>query len=261
MTNDPKKHPLDSIRFPAIEISDLTANPEIANPARNVAVLRTSLSFLYEEVKNRENDLPPGPHSIQDFDVNADMALLAGFFDWFSVGMLNLMEGVSLLAALTDEHEAYTTLCARPSWMKRIRKQAREYTASIPAAKPLRLWRNKVAAHRSGIMPPSHGRKDSVTTKLVSLTGATVMAQNGLYVAPAMTPVGDWDSSNDQLPAWSLTETWESLREDRYRWLEDDDSFEAVGYTLDGGTKVHGIEIRSGDGMDDWLRAQGIELP
>ena len=261
MTNDPTRHALDSISFPSVDISDLASDPRVANPARNIAVLRTSLRFLYEAVKSREDDLPPGPHSIQDFDVNTDMALVAGFFDWFSVGMLNLMGGVSLLDTLVREQEAYTTLCARPSWMKRVREQVSQYTDSIPEAKPLRLWRNKVAAHRSGIMPPPGGREDSVTTKLVSLIGATVMAQNGRYVAPGMTPGGSWNSSNDQLPEWSLTQTWELLREDRYTWLDDDELFVELGYTLGGTTKVYRMEVRSGDGMDDWLRAMDIELP
>lgn len=216
MTDDAtKRHALDSISWPSADISDLVGDPRIANPARNVAVLRTSLRFLYRETKSREDRLPQGPHSIQDFGASADMALVAGFFDWFSIGMLNLMEGVSLVATLAGDQEAYATLCARPSWMEQVRKEVRRYTGSIREGKPLWMWRNKVAAHRSGLMPPRRGH-DSVTTKLVSLIGAAVMAHNGRYVAPAAIPIGSWDSSGDQLPEWSLTETWESLRENRY---------------------------------------------
>lgn len=200
MTNDPTRHALDSICFPCADISDLTKDPRVANPARNVAVLRTSLRFLYKEVKARENDLPRGPHSIQDFNVNADMALVAGFFDWFSVGMTISWRACRCWPSSHVNKRPTPTLCAEASWMKRIRKKVRQYTKSIPEEEPLRRWRNKVAAHRSGIMPPPGRRQDSVTTKLVSLVGATVMAQNGRYVAPAVTPIGKRGSSGDQLP-------------------------------------------------------------
>ena len=158
------------------------------------------------------------------------------------------------------DQEAYAAVCARPSWMKRVRRQAHRCTGSSPEEGPLRLLRHKVAAHRSGIMPPRSGRQDTVTTKLASLLGVAVIRRNGRYVAPAMTSVGSWESSSDQLLEWSLTKTWESLRQDCYSWLDDDDRIEALGYALDGGARGHEIEVRSGREVDNLLRASGIEV-
>ena len=115
--------------------------PSCANRVRNVAVLRTGLQSLYDEVKDREADLPGGTHDGQSFDVNGEYAMLAVKFDWFSVSMLNLMEGVSLLDTLAqDEAEGdYVKLASRNDGMKLIRSNAMAYTNSIPEAGPLRL--------------------------------------------------------------------------------------------------------------------------
>lgn len=189
---------LDKCDFPPGKIASLAGNNPNRNLIRNIAVLRTQLHSLYEEVKRLETSFPPGPHSAQDFGVSGTLALLAGKFDWFSVGMLNLMEGISLIDTLMYETDPYSVLAECSEWMQSLRKRAREYTASIPEATALRVWRDKVAAHRSGIVPPPGGKStDSVTAKLISLSGATVMAKNGRYVAPAAMPFGRWDSFSD----------------------------------------------------------------
>ena len=138
MTSNPKRHALDAISRSAADVADLAGNPGVANPARNVALLCTSLPFLDGEAKIRANSPRPGPHSLQDLDVNAEMASAAGFFDWFSVGMLHLILGVSMVATLAGQPEVRVTLCARPSRMKPVRKQLRRHAPPVPEASPLR---------------------------------------------------------------------------------------------------------------------------
>lgn len=234
------------------------------NLVRNVAVLRTGLSSLYEEVKHLEAKLPTWPHSDQGFDVKGPYAMLAVKFDWFSVSMLNLMEGVSLLDTLAHEEEGdYITLASRREGMEDIRSRARAYTESIPEALPLRRWRDKIAAHRSGILPPPRGRPDdSMATRLISLMGAQVMAENGRYVAPGVKPAGV-GADPTELPEWSLTETWENLASRRYCWLNDGTFFNDVGsINVGGGSRVHSFGVASGDAaVREALKAQGIEPP
>ena len=142
---------MDRVDWPPGKIADFAS---CGNLARNVAVLRTGLHSLYEEVKCLEAELTPGAHNSQNFDVNGELAMLAVKFDWFSVSMLNLMEGVSLLDTLAHEGGDYVELASRDEGMHLIQSKAREYTKSIPEAGPLRQWRDKVAAHRAGIRPP-----------------------------------------------------------------------------------------------------------
>ncbi len=237
---------LDKTGFPPGKISRF---PKDANLVRNVAVLRTGLYSLYCEVKDLEWKLPRRAHSAQEFDVNGIYAQLAVKFDWFSVSMLNLMEGVSLLNTLATIGD-YHKLASTPRGMKVIQRQAREYTKSIPEAKPLRLWRNKVAAHRSGIAPPpKRGSGDSMTTKLISLAGIQVGAKNGRYVAPGMIP-SESGQAVDTLGVveWSLTETWENLARARYQWLDDGSFFDEVSsWNIGPGRQLHGMDLRSLD--------------
>ena len=238
--------------------------PSCGNLVRNVAVLRAGLCSLYEEVKRLEADLPQGIHHSQDFDVNGKYAMLAVKFDWFSVSMLNLMEGISLLDTVTHEGRNYVELVGRNGGMKLIRLRARTYTESIPEARPLRQWRNKVAAHRSGIVQPPRGKGDSMVTRLISLMGAQVMAKNGRFVAPAAKPGGVGpDPSSSELPEWSLTETWESLARGRYEWLNDGDFFEGVSLVqLGGGSGVRAIEAVSGaQAVEAFMKKHGLERP
>lgn len=212
---------LDKVGFPPGKIAHFSKD---ANLVRNVAVLRTGLHSLYVEIKNLESRLPGGAHSAHDFDVNGIYAQLAVKFDWFSVSMLNLMEGVSLLDTLANVGN-YEELASTLDGMNAIQDRAKEYTKSIPEAEALRLWRDKVAAHRSGIRPPPKWRpEDSMTTKLISLGGMQVVAENGRYVAPGMIPGVD----SLGLEEWSLTETWETLAGKRYQWLDDGSLFNDV---------------------------------
>ena len=234
------------------------------NLARNVAVLRTGLHSLYKEVKALETELPQGIHSAQDFDVNGNYAMLAIMFDWFSISTLNLMEGVSLLDTLAREGADYVDLSSRDGGMESIRNRAKKYTKSIPEAGPLRQWRNKVAAHRSGILPPPRGRGDSMATKLISLMGAQVMAKNGRYVAPAGTPGGAaLGSASSELQEWSLTATWESLANRRFEWLNDRNFFKDLNKIHMGGTAcLYSFSLVSGDAaVRELLMKQGIKRP
>ena len=231
---------------------------------RNVAVLRTALCSLYEEVKALESKLPTGAHSNQDFDVNGTYALLAVKFDWFSVSMLNLMEGISLLDTLAREG-SYSELTSSPQGAKRIQKLAREYTKSVPEARALRLWRDKVAAHRSGIHPPpARIEPDSAPTRRVSMMGAQVGAKNRRYVAPSFTPVDSGTgSANHGLLEWSLTETWESLEKERYEWLNNGSFFREVnGISLGEGRSLQSISLISGNESEfrEALAKEGINL-
>ncbi|MDE0171922.1 MAG: hypothetical protein OYH76_13275 [Defluviicoccus sp.] len=231
---------------------------------RNVAVLRTGLSSLYEEVKGLEASLPQGIHDRQDFDVNGDFAMLASKFDWFSISMLNLMDGVSLLDTLAQQGGDYAELVSATEGMELIECRAREYRDSIAEAGPLRQWRNKVAAHRSGIMPPRSRDSDSLQTQLISLMGAQVMARNGRYIAPALKPgPAGVPTSAPELQEWSLTETWESLASQRYPWLNHGEFFKAVSSLhLGEGRSLHSFELASGDAaVEAIMKKHGLELP
>ena len=234
------------------------------NLVRNVAVLRTGLQFLYDEVKGFEGELLQGIHSAQSFDVNGEYAMLAVKFDWFSISMLNLMEGVSLLDTLAHEEGDYVELASRHGGMDLIRSGVKAYTDSIPEAGPLRQWRNKVAAHRSGILPSPRGGDDSMTIRPISLMGAQVMARNGRYIAPAAKPAGlGPDPSASELQEWSLTETWESLARRRYIWLNDGGFFDDVSSVhLGGGGVVHSFELASGGtAVEALMKKHGIDPP
>ena len=218
-------------------------------------------------MKDREAELPEGTHDRQSFDVNGEYAMLAVKFDWFSISMLNLMEGVSLLDTLAqNEAEGdYVELASKSGGMNIIRSSARTYTDSIPEAGPLRLWRDKVAAHRSGILPPPPKRPgDSMATRLISLMGAQVMARNGRYVAPALKPgVVEPDPSASELQQLSLTETWESLASQRYQWLDDGSFFEDISsMRLGEGRHLRSFELASGEAaVGQMMKQLGIELP
>ncbi len=235
-----------------------------SNFVRNVAVLRTGLHSLYQEVRNLECKLPSDPNSCHDFDVNSIYAHLAVKFDWFSVSMLNLMEGVSLLDTLAREGN-YEDFAFCKDGMEKIKSRAREYTKSIPEAKPLRAWRNKVASHRSGIHPPPGGKAtDSLSTKIISLWGAQVKEQNGRYVAPGPILVGgEEQSAEPELIEWSLTKTWESLASKRYDWLNENNFFDAVNaLSSGGGVQIHSFSVASGDDIiKEFFVKNGIELP
>ena len=230
-----------SVTLPPEKVANFSRDGDLI---RNVAVLRTGLQSLYEEVKALERKLPKVPHSSQGFDVNGIYGQLAVKFDWFSISMLNLMEGISLLDTLAREGD-YAQLTSGREGMERIQSLARQYTNSIPEAEALRLWRNKVAAHRSGI---ALGRKsDSLTTRLVSLMGAQVQAKNGRYVAPGAIPYGNWPiSATPELKEWSLTETWEDLVSERYPWLNDGSFFSGVNaLSIGTGASLYGISVRN----------------
>ncbi len=235
---------LDKADFPPGKIANFSKD---ANLVRNVAVLRTALNSLYKEVRKFEEKLPKEAHSIQDFNVNEISALLAVKFDWFSVSMLNLMEGVSLLDTLAHNVD-YAQLASNLEGMKLIESCAKKYTESIPEAKALRLWRDKVAAHRSGIRPPPPRKaSDSLTSKYISLMGTHVMAKNGRYFAPGGIPHGDWQAPvNPELKEWSLTETWESLASKRYRWLNDGNFFDEINsWSVSPGIRLCNMTVQN----------------
>ncbi len=217
---------LDKAPWPPGKIADFKF---CKNFVRNVAVLRTGLHSLYKEVKALESELSTKVHVKQELDVNGIFALLAVKFDWFSISMLNLMEGISLLHTLVVEG-SYNDLTSSKEGMKLIQSLARDYTKSIPEAEALRLWRDKVAAHRSGIHPPPRGKpSDPITTKYISMMGAQVKVKNRRYVAPSFTFVNTAARPIEHgLVEWSLTETWESLARERYVWLNDGNFFKEV---------------------------------
>ncbi len=195
------------------------------NVARNVAVLRAGLQSLYDEVKGLEKHLPEHVHSIMNFDVSGEFALMAAKFDWFSISMVNLMQGVSLLDTLSRHAPGmgYEEFSSMEGKMRVIADEAKQYVPTIPEAHALLLWRHKVAAHRSGIFPPPRKQQDDEATRLISLFGIQVMIQNGKYIAPGMKP-----GETEQLPEWSLTEIWETLEASRYEWLNDGSFFEGI---------------------------------
>ena len=206
------------------------------NFVRNVAMLRTGLCALYKEVKRCETKLR-GVYGGTSFSVSGDDAMVTVMFDWFSVSMLNLMDGVSLLDTLACEKMDYVTIASTDEGMKRIKERARQYSTSICEAGPLSQWRNKVAAHRSGIHPPPQGA-DPMETKVVSMIGVGVAVKSERYVAGHTRLSGAGvDSSPDSsaLTEWSLTDIWEALLGRRYPWLNDPNFFDSVDNLQLGG--------------------------
>lgn len=103
-----------------------------------------------------------------------------------------------------------------------------------------------------------------MTTRLISLVGAQVMARNGRYVAPAVMPaVVEPEPAASELEQWSLTKTWESLADGRYEWLNDGSFFEDVSFlNVGGGGGVSSFTLASGDrAVKELLKRTGIELP
>lgn len=220
------------------------------NVVRNVAVLRTGLHALYKEVKKLEQDLKNQAELKQGLDVNGPYAMMAMKFDWFSVSMLNLVEGVSVLNTLAHEETGdYVTVASQEEGMEKIICQARAYVKSVEEIEALRQWRNKIAAHRSGVSRPPEGQLDSMGTRLISLMGAQVIVKNGRYVAPGAMPAGvDPGSTAPELKEWSLTKTWEDIRAERYKWLENERFFESVNSLQFGrGARIHSLEVVSGE--------------
>lgn len=193
----------------------------------------------------QEGRLPEGAHSGQDFDINGVYPLLAVKLEWFSVSMLILMESVSLLDTLAQAGNN-VELARREHGMNLIGERARGCTESIPEARALRLWRDKVAAYRSGNVTPPRGADDSLTTRLVSLPGEQVMTKNGRYVAPAVIPIEGGESpSVHDLEEWSLTETWERLERNRYRWLDNGSFLDPVrSHQLGPSASVGSLSLR-----------------
>ncbi len=222
---------MDHANFPPGKIADFKSDKDFA---RDVAGLRTGLSSIYEKVKDFETKLRDKPYSKADLAVNGDYAMLAAMFDWFSVSMLNLMEGVSFLDQLATKG-SYSSLVSNKKGRESVSTTARKYADSIYFAEPLRRWRNKVAAHRSGIHP--RGNSESIETMLMSLMGSQVTAENRRFVAGALKrfdfgyqqPTAKAKTAKaEKLIKWSLTTTWESLASNRYRWLNDGTFFEEL---------------------------------
>lgn len=236
---------LDMVGWPPGKVANLNV---AHNEARNIAVLRTGLHELYREVKALEEELEYEVESRHEFNVNGQYAMLAMKFDWFSVSLVNLVEGISVLNTLAHEDPGdYVTVASTAEGWKKITQNAQSYLRSVREVHEVLDWRNKVAAHRSGTRAPPSDTPDSMETRLISLMGAQVSVKNGRYVAPCVIPVTETAQSAKVLREWSLTQIWEKLAGGRYPWLNDSNAFaELNAIQLNPGTRIHSFQLVSG---------------
>ncbi|MGF1845265.1 hypothetical protein L4C39_19145 [Vibrio clamense] len=121
-------------------------------------------------------------------------------FDVFSVYHLNLC---SLLALkeLFESGMEYKDIKAEPAKMKgAVFAKRKEF---LP--KPVKKWRNKVAAHYAAADPKSG---DNVATLMQSLS--VLPAYNSPYYTVAGTSF-DFDGKSSQLEEWALTKVYDDL--------------------------------------------------
>ncbi len=138
-------------------------------------------------------------------DPNNELNLDYGtaLFDYFSLKLYNLFYLIAL-KDFFDEGKDYNYIKRNP---KITRDHCNRYiTRYIP--EPVHRWRHKVAAHYNAAQP---SKNDKMTTIINSIN------QYPLFDGPLYKVNSVWFGSEEDekpdLPAWSVTETFENLKE------------------------------------------------
>jgi hypothetical protein len=130
--------------------------------------------------------------------------LLPCLFRWFGVSICNYARLTGFLSGLSSQ--AYTReQAADPSYHGIVRQHCSTYVDSVSELDSIKIWRNKVFAHFAITDP----RKDDNPALLdASVMSPIVFSDSRLRVGGMIITQNEHESS---LPAWSVTEAFESL--------------------------------------------------
>ena len=136
--------------------------------------------------------------------------LLPCFFHWFGVSVCNYARLVGFLRGLA--YGTYDRAALEdPAKFKLIEEQCSDYVSSIPELAPVKLWRDKIAAHFAITAP----RKNSDNVALLDFSVMyPVGYDSGRFrVNVLIHSRSDASGSTHEakLPNWSVTEVFEKL--------------------------------------------------
>jgi hypothetical protein len=137
-----------------------------------------------------------------------DLNLIACFFHWFGVSVINYARLVGFIRGL--ELNQFTRDDLKNSQKsKDISKQVKTYVESVPELASVLIWRNKVAGHFAITDPRPD---DNIATLNMSVTFPVTLS-NGKYLVGDMSMMMTNASGihASALPTWSVTEVYESL--------------------------------------------------
>ncbi len=140
--------------------------------------------------------------------------LIPNLFAWFCINTCNLARTVGFIRAVGVGIVDRETLGEAQS-QATLRKAINEYLDGIPEIEPVKVWRNKVAAHPAFTAPESKGtNKDSYSfLELTSIYPVNWMSDRftvgGTFIRRSFV---DGTIEDAKLPQWSVTEITESLR-------------------------------------------------
>ncbi|MBO2629479.1 hypothetical protein [Shewanella algae] len=157
------------------------------------------LKLYYE---GRSLSLPPIKLNLGGFDMNDPYVLAYGTtnFDVFSIYMMNLCSLLGIQKYL-NQGNSYQDIKDNPDEVKKLIFNEREEW--LP--KPVKLWRNKVAAHYAAADPK---KNDNLMTLMDSLS-AVPHYSFPRYTVSSMRIVVNGETS--QLKEWSVTKVYEEL--------------------------------------------------
>jgi hypothetical protein len=155
---------------------------------------------LYYEGKTLS--LPPIKLNLRSFDMNDPYVVALGTtnFDVFSIYMMNLCSLLGIQKYL-NQGNSYQDIKDNPQKVKQLIYSEREEW--LP--KPVKLWRNKVAAHYAAA-DPKHN--DNLMTLMDSLS-AVPQYSFPRYTVSSMIIVINGESS--KLKEWAVTKVYEEL--------------------------------------------------
>lgn len=145
--------------------------------------------------------LPPGA-----------VMLLPCFFHWFGISVCNYVRLVGFLRGLAQGAYDRTAL-EEPAKFKLIEEQCNDYVSSVAELAPVKLWRDKIAAHFAITAP--HKTSDNVALLDFSVM-YPVGYDSGRFRVNVLVHFRS-DASGltheAKLPPWSVTEVFEQLSE------------------------------------------------
>lgn len=148
--------------------------------------------------------------------------LLPCFFHWYGVSVMNYARLVGFLSGLSLVTFTRKDLEDK-SKFETVREYCDSYVDSVPELSPIKVWRDKVAAHFA-ITAPKRNRVQSDNPALLDFSVMYPIGyDNGRFRAGVMT-LTRTDSAGSahvgQLPAWSLTEVHEALQERYWKQVQ-----------------------------------------
>jgi hypothetical protein len=189
------------------------------NELTTLACLRAGLELLANRIAHLEKPFQEEERvtNSQIMSVGNDpslppgaVALLPCFFHWFGVSVCNYVRLVGFLRGLAQGAYDRTAL-EDPAKFKLIVEQCDDYVTSVSEIAPVKLWRDKIAAHFAITAP----RKASDNVALLDFSVMYPVGYDSGRFRVNVLSLSRSDASGStheaSMPPWSVTEVFEHL--------------------------------------------------